>query len=817
MLATATAALLLSHAVAEPLTPPEILQGLRSFGEMGTVLYVAAHPDDENTQLIAYFARGRGFRTAYLSVTRGDGGQNVLGPEFGDELGVIRTQELLAARRVDGGRQFFTRAIDFGFSKDYRETLQIWNRHEVVGDIVRVIRTFRPDVIITRFSPQPGNTHGHHTSSAVLAEEAFKLAGDPKAYPEQLTTLTPWQPKRILMNSGGFVPGIEGAKTLHLESDGEDPVTGKTLGELAGRSRSMHKTQGFGNFTGGGGRGRTENFQLLAGTPATNDLFEDIDTTWSRVPGGAKVEKLAADALANFDTNKPAASIPALLELRKTVATLPQDPVVQEKFAQLGLLLQACLGLEVQTGVPNAEMVPGETLNLVEKVQTKAGTSLRWKGVRYPLLNKEIKVEQALQPGAPASHMDSETLPAQTPLTQPYWLRKPHGVGMFEVEDTSLIGRPENPPTFPVDYIFDLEGQPLVISDSPVQTDGSARERGRHLDVIPPVSLHQSAEVKLFAPGSTQDIEVELTAARAGVDGQLSLSAPSDWQVAPANQSFHVGEAGGKQKLTFRVTAPGRPAIGQITAVATIKGAKCDNDRIEIRYPHIPVQLLQPPATVKAVSLDLKTDAHRVGYIPGAGDSVAECLEQMGCQVTRLTGDDLQPEKLKGLDAVVVGVRAFNVRRDLEANITNLFAYANSGGTVIVQYNRPLGQESRAIAPYDLHISNDRVTDETAHMTLLVPDSPVFNAPNKITDDDFNGWVQERGLYFPNTWDEHFTPLLACNDPGEEPKKGSLLVARTGKGYYVYTGLAWFRQLPAGVPGAYRLFANLLSLSKTGN
>ncbi len=405
----------------ESLSPAAILQELRAFQEMGSVLYVAAHPDDENTQLITYLARGRNYRTAYLSLTRGDGGQNVLGPEFGEQLGVIRTQELLAARRLDGGQQFFTRAIDFGFSKDARETLRIWDRQQVVADIVRVIRTFRPDVIITRFSPQPGGTHGHHTASAMLALEAFKLAGDTNAFPEQLGELTPWQPKRILMNSRGG-----GADSLQIEVSGNDPVTGESFGTIAGRSRSMHRTQGFGGFGGGGGGGgpRSDSFQLLAGEPATGDILDGVDTSWSRVPGGAEVGKMAEELISQFNAQDPAASVPGLLKLRRALIQLPADRVVDQKRKQLDHILQSCLGLEVETAIPQAEVVPGEVLRLHHRATVHSNVPVRWVGVRYPRTNYQVDEAMALSQNQPASRDSAQTLPANTPLSQPYWLRE---------------------------------------------------------------------------------------------------------------------------------------------------------------------------------------------------------------------------------------------------------------------------------------------------------------------------------------------------------------------------------------------------------
>jgi LmbE family N-acetylglucosaminyl deacetylase len=772
------------------------------------VLYVAAHPDDENTLLIAYLARGRNYRTAYLSVTRGDGGQNVLGPELGAELGVARTQELLAARRLDSGRQFFTRAIDFGYSKDYRETLNIWDRQQVLSDIVRVIREFRPDVVIARFSTVPGGTHGHHTASAVLALEAFKLAGDPKAFPEQLGELTPWQPKRILWNSRD-----NGTNIIRMDVTGTDPVTGESFAEVAARSRAMHKTQGFDNFRGfggGGGGARSESFQLLDGEPATNDIMDGVDTTWGRVPGGAEIGLLAGEIIAQFNSQDPAASVPALLKLRSQLAVLTTtDPVVIEKRAQLDRILQACLGLEVETTIPQAEVVPREMLKLHHTVIVRSGIPVRWIGERYTGNNDNLENFTAgiieLRPNQPASRDVGQRslFGMPMPLSQPYWLREEPSPGMYRVGDPTLIGLPENPPVFPVDHIFEVGGQTLVVPDEPVQlmTNRSPAQARRRMDVVAPVSLKPGSEVELFAPGKSRPVEVEVTAFRAGARGLVYLEAPSNWKVEPAAENFRLKAVGDHVKLEFTVTPPAELATVRINPVANV-GGTFSNERVEINYPHIPLQLLQPPASLKAVSLDLKIRGHKVGYLPGAGDDVADSLKQT-------------PEKLHDLDAVVIGVRAFNVRTNLAAHLPGLFAYVEAGGTVVAQYNRPgRDQKTEQLAPYNLQLSNERVTDENAAVTFLAPDHPVLNAPNKITASDFTGWVQERGIYFPNQWDEHFTPILACGDPGEASLKGGLLVAKYGKGYYVYTGLVFFRELPAGVPGAYRLFANLVSLGK---
>jgi LmbE family N-acetylglucosaminyl deacetylase len=799
-------------------SPLAILHELESFRQMGSVLYIAAHPDDENTELLAYLARGRDYRTAYMSLTRGDGGQNLLGPEFGDKLGLSRTQELLAARQIDGAQQFFSRAIDFGFSKNYEETLNIWNKQEVLSDIVRVIRQFHPDILITRFSPSPGGTHGHHTASAVLAIEAFKLAGDAKAFPEQ--GLEPWQPKRILWNVSRFQRDKnDGTNITKIDAGGKDSVSGETFLDIAGRSRAMHKTQGFDTFRlpGVNGEPRPESFQLLGGPLPTKDIMDGVDTSWNRVPGGAEIGKSVDEIIEKFKTQDAAASVPPLLKLRAQLAALPtHDPVVIEKRAQLDRILQACLGLEVETTIPQFSVVPGEAMKLHHSASIRSSVPVRWIAVRYPEIKKDISKDILLHSNETSSWDSVETLPTTTPLTQPWWLRREGTAGMFAADDPKLIGTAENSPSFPIEDVFEVAGQTIAIPDEPVQVtkNSAGHETRRRLDVIPPVWLRFTSDVALFTPGSSRSVEVEITASRANSSGTLQLEAPKDWKIQPPKQSFHLDKVGQRAQLKFEIIAPSHTGTAKIVADAEIHGLHYRNQHDEITYPHIPPQLLQPLASLKAVSLDLATRGHTVGYLPGAGDSLPENLKAMGYAVKILDDTRLTAEQLKGLDAVVVGVRAFNVRNNIDAALPTLFAYVENGGTVIVQYNRLDHLKSNRIGPYDLYISAERVTDEKAPVTFLAPDAPVLNTPNKITSADFDGWVQERGLYFPNRWDDHFTPILACNDPGDAPSKGVLLVAKYGKGHFVYTGLAFFRQLPAGVPGAYRLFANLVSLDK---
>ena len=811
--------LLMSFAVVSaPPSAAAIREDLRGFGIYATVLHVAAHPDDENRLLLAYLSRVRNYRTGYLSVTRGDGGQNEIGGEFGEKLGLARTHELLAGRRFDGARQFFTRALDFGYSKSMAEALAVWDHDQVLGDVVRVIRTFRPDVIITRFSPQAqkGN-HGHHNASALLALEAFKISGDPKSYPEQIAEgLKPWQPKRILQNGG---------TSLSIPAGGIDPVTGDTVQTIASRTSAQHKTQFGPGGGGGGGRGpsggagaRQETFGLLGGEPAKDDIMDGIDLTWARAPGGAEIGRLATNALAEFKADDPAASVPALLAIRTKLAALPADPVVDDKRAQLDRILAACLGLTVETTAPQAEVVPGDELKLTVAISVRSKIPVRWISTIVKFSGRDQMEVRGGRSGMNGETAINFPVLGNVPVSQPYWLREEAGPGMFHVADPKLIGLPENPPVFALEHRFDVGGQKLVVTDEPL-APGASGKPARKLVVTSPVSLRFGSGVALFTPGAKKQVEVEVIAARAGSSGAVHVEAPTGWSVSPASQPFKLANAGDKTRLSFSATAPSQASSGSFLAVADVRGARFSNQRVEIGYDHIPLQVLQPPARVRAVVVEFAAKGKAVGYLPGAGDDTVEALEQLGYKVTTLTGADLTADKLRGLDAVVIGVRAFNERTDLAANFPGLLAFVEAGGNVIAQYNRPNGLNTPQLGPYSLSIQGPapalRVTEEDAPVTFLAPDHAALTTPNNITQADFKGWVQERGAYFPSSWDlERYVPVLAMNDRGEPPLKSSLLIAKHGKGNYVYTGIAFFRQLPAGNPGAYRLFANLVSLGK---
>jgi LmbE family N-acetylglucosaminyl deacetylase len=825
-----SAALLSAHpliAATAPLPPKAIAQELRSFATVGTVLHVAAHPDDENTELITYLARGRGLRTAYLSLTRGDGGQNELGRDFDEKLGVLRTQELLAARKLDNGRQFFTRAIDFGYSKTPEETLQFWNRKEVLGDVVRIYRMFRPDVVVARFPVPPGSGgHGHHTASAMLAVEAFHLAGDPTAYPEQLEQgLTPWKPRRVLWNGFRFNPDaplpLDGA-TFRQDIAGTDPVTGESFGMIAAHSRAMHKTQGLGGFATRARNGANEQtFVLLAGEAAAADLMDGVEVGWRRYAGGDAVSRLIDEALKQYDPAAPARIVPLLLEVRRKLREMERDPVIADKRGQLDFIIRSCLGVTSSSTVAHGAVVPGQEIEVTSRIDLPHRNGVRITG-------RTITVDGfagAMQPRAvvKGAHLSLEPaatarfrMPDNTSLTQPYWLREEGSEGIARVSDPALIGLPENPASLQVETEIEVSGERITIVDDVMFIDG---DKARRLDVVSPVSLEFASEVFVVAPGATKDVAVTVSAVHADERCTLRLEVPAGWRVQGKEQPFAIGAPGGRQRLTFQVTAPANPGTGRIAAVANVRGRDYSHQRQELRYAHLPVQLLQPPAAARLTSFPLELKGRSIGYLPGAGDYVAECLEQMGYAVTRLTGADLTADKLRRFDAVVIGVRAFNERDDLKENIGGLFAYVEQGGTVVAQYNRPNGLLTTQLGPYPLSIEGPaprlRVTDERSAYSFIDPRHPVVTTPNRLGDSDFEGWVQERGAYFPSRWDEaKYEPVIAFNDPGEEPLRSGILVTRHGKGHYVYTGVAFFRQLPAGVPGAYRLFANLVSLGR---
>jgi LmbE family N-acetylglucosaminyl deacetylase len=797
---------------------------LEKLNVLGRVLYVAAHPDDENTNLIAYWANGALYDAAYLSLTRGDGGQNLIGPELRDSLGVIRTQELLAARRIDNGRQFFTRANDFGFSKSPEETLRIWDREKILADVVWVMRQFQPDVVVTRFPTEDSETHGHHTASARLAAEAFRAAGDAKRFPEQLKFVRPWQPMRLLWNSWAAFRAqmrhepVDVTGLIPLEVGGYQPLLGKSYPEIAAASRSMHKSQGFGVEISRAER--KEYFQFLDGKPLAggNDLMAGIDTTWSRVPNGGDASARIKSILQNFDDSEPWKSVPALLELRRTIRGLGENSWAKEKVTALDQIIAACAGLHLEAVAEKANAQPGEKLGFQIEAINRSPVEMKWQSLKILQEGKPTAIEKPLPPNELQTEKASIALPNDLPFSEPYWLREPGTTGTYKVSDQRLIGRPESPAPFPIEVTLKIGEEEIAYALEPRfrKVDRVAGEVSEPLVIAPPVFAELPQSVFVFGSSQPKTVNLRVIAVAEKFSGKVALEAPAGWQVQPNSVAVNLEGAASETNCSFQLTPPASAGEGTLRAVLISDSGErtpaFGHQRID--YPHIEPQMLISPAQAKLVRAKIENKALHVGYITGAGDAVPESLREIGSDVKIVADREVKAASLAQFDAVVLGVRAYNVHADrMPTWYPELRSYAEKGGVVLVQYNTTPGPQPNEL-PHPLHVSHDRVTDENSEVRILAPDHPVMNSPNKITPADFEGWVQERGLYFPDQWDAGWTPILSSHDPDEKALDGGLLVTRVGQGWFIYTGYSWFRELPAGVPGAYRIFANLISLGK---
>ncbi|HLK68506.1 MAG TPA: PIG-L family deacetylase [Bryobacteraceae bacterium] len=848
----------------------EIEQSLHKLNVLGTVLMIAAHPDDERTAVLAYFARGRHMRTAYLSLTRGEGGQNLIGSEQGAQLGIIRTHELLDAREIDGAEQFFTRAIDFGFSKTAAETLEKWGHDRILADVVWNIRRYRPDVVILVFTGTPRDGHGHHQASAILGKEAFEVAGDPKRFPEQLKFVEPWRPRRLVHATFNFGPAGRGGqpgggrdggrrggqggqgqgtpdadqppplpKAGTVETGEFNPVLGYSYEELATLSRSMHHSQGTGAINRPGAA--VTEFELVSGEPASKDLFDGIDTTWARVPGGTVITPIVDEAIRNFDPAHPERVIPQLTKARALISAIP-DPMAKVKLTEVDEAIAKCAGLWIDAQARQPETTPGSELTVNTTALNRSNAEVTLDSIRLEGFADKTSLNS---PPVKLTYNHSVTsefrlpVPASQPYSQPYWLAKAPSAGVYTVDDQRLVGLPDTPPVLQMRVRLSVAGTPVELT-RPVHYRYAGRaegERVRPLVVVPAVAVNLPDAVALFPSTSPRKIHVSVMANVANATGDLRLDLPASWKVEPRSQSFHVAMAGEQQEMMFEITPPAAEGSASLRAIATVGGREIESGMDVIAYPHIPTQILFPVSDLKLVRSNLKVTAHKIGYIMGSGDGMPDALRQIGLDVALLTPSDLEQGDLSRFDAIVAGVRAYNVRSDLRANQPRLMDYVRNGGTYIVQYQSgegggpgggrgPGGQAPAApqappadiarqnVGPYPITIpagNGFRVTVEEAPVEFPHVDSPLLQAPNHITPADFEGWVQERGLNFATQWDSHYQTVISAHDPGEKPLEGGELWTRYGKGVYIFTAYSWFRQLPAGVPGAYRLFANLLS------
>jgi LmbE family N-acetylglucosaminyl deacetylase len=895
------------HGAEQELTgAPAIRFALDKLNVLGSVLMIGAHPDDENTGVITYLARGRKIRTGYLSLTRGEGGQNLLGNEQSEYLGALRTQELLAARRLDGASQYFTRAIDFGFTKTASETLAKWGHDKVLSDIVWVVRQQQPDVIILCFSGTPADGHGQHQVSAILGREAFDAAADPTKFPEQLKWVKPWQAKRIMqarftppggvpggppgangasgatgaLNGAGSVPTaatsttgppqagdgaqagagggrggpggpgapgnqagpggrgggggrggngpVEGA--INLPIGDYDPVLGRSYREISVASRSQHKSQAMVSAMSFGAQNNA--MFVTGGAAAKDDLMEGVDTTWNRLPGGARIGELLARAQRDFDDLHPDKTVSVLLEARSLALELARSGQLwaEWKLDEIDHAIALCAGLRVEAQAGTFAYAPGATADLRLTAINRSKLPLTLTGIHVAGWGDA----DADAKNKPLAYNVEEmvnlklTVPKDRPYSQPFWLRDPRDGDTYQINDQALIGRADTVPEVMVRFDLTVDGRPFSIVE-PLHyryADPSRDEFVRPVVVEPPVSVILPSQNFVIGIGTVRDISVLVRAMVPGQSGDLTFEIPPGWKVEPAKAAFDLKESGATQEVKFRLTPPASSGTGDFKVVARTQGGPQVATAVNvIDYGHIPAQTIFETSGGKIAAVQLKVLAKHVGYVMGSEDKMPEAIRQLGATVDLLDEKALTTGDLRAYDAIVTGLRAYAVRADLRAAQNRLLDYVNGGGTLVVQYNRlddrrispSVTEAFDHMGPYPFVLSQgntQRVTEEDAPVRFLEPNSPVVRLPNVITQADFNGWIQERGTYFADTWDPKYQTPFETHDTGDKDLKGALLYTRYGKGAYIYTSFAWFREMPAGVPGAFRIFANLISAGK---
>ncbi|WP_343307535.1 PIG-L family deacetylase [Chitinophaga niabensis] len=790
----------------------EIKLQLRKLSTLGSVLYIAAHPDDENTKLLGFLSKESLYRTGYLSLTRGDGGQNLIGNEQAEQLGLIRTQELLAARRIDGAEQFFTRANDFGFSKNQQETFTIWDRKKILGDVVWVIRNFQPDVIICRFPADSRAGHGHHTASAVLAAEAFEAAADPKQYPEQLTKVKVWQAKRLFWNTFNFGGNNTTSEDqFKMDLGAYNPLLGKGFGEIAAESRSQHKSQGFGVPSS---RGTSiEYFETIKGDKPKTSLMEGVKTDWLRL-NETGIRELVANTTKSYNPEDPSASIPQLIQIRKKIQALPDGYWKTLKLKETDKLILACAGFWAEAFSTSAEVVPGETMgsNLQLINRSNAAVTLE----KISINGKDTVLQQPLAFNKFTTFQKTLTVPAATNISQPYWLQESHPIGTYMIKDPMMVGYPENIPSLCATFYLKIEGEVIAVERPFIYkyTDPVKGEIYRPLVIAPPVIASLSNQVFVFTKAEPQAVPVKIHSMKSNVSGNVSLQLPAGFKADKTSIPYNLSGKGDETEVVFHVSpvkVNGQNIVDTMTVAVSTNGKEYTYSMSTIEYDHIPSITIFPAASARLVTVNLKYNGRKLGYIPGAGDKVAESLRQVGYEVSLLGEKEIMQGNLAQFDAIITGVRAYNTQDRLRYWQPRLLDYVKNGGTLLIQYNVSGNLATDQLGPFPFSLSRDRTTNEAAPVKFLLPQDKVFTYPNEIAPRDFDGWVQERGLYFPANVNGEYLKPFEMNDPGERSLDGSTIIANYGKGKYVYTGLAFFRQLPAGVPGAYRLFVNMIS------
>ena len=809
-------------------TSTEIFNKLQKLNFVGSVLYVAAHPDDENTRLISFLANDTKARTGYLSLTRGDGGQNLIGPELRELLGVIRTQELIEARKIDGGEQFFSRANDFGYSKVPSETFAIWDKEKVLSDLVWQIRKFRPDVIINRFDHRsPGTTHGHHTASAMLSMDGFKIANDPKIFPEQLKYLQPWQPTREFFNTSWWFYGskekfeaADKTNLLALQIGSYYETLGKSNQEIAALSRSCHQSQGFGST---GSRGNeTEYLELIAGEMPKNktDIFDGIDTTWNRIKNGKPIGELIDKIIKNYDFQNPSASISELVTVYNLIQKIEDKHWKDIKSEEIKFIIKSCAGLFFEAIADKNEVTRNETLKIKCEIINRSAVDIKLLTIKLQPSNTVAEQNISLKNNESKTISLESKVADNLKFTEPYWLSEPSTVGMYSVSNQLNIGVPDILREIKVVATIKIDNTVLELAENVVfkKNDEVKGEVYKPLDIVPDVSVNFVDNVGVFSKNIKKQIAVRVVSAVDDFIANLEINLPNGWQVSPKSVPVKIAKKGQEQLFTFEITAENGATDCKAKAILKTDNGKIFNQqKIDIDYDHISHQQILQPAEATFLALDVKLANRKIAYIEGAGDEIPKYLAQMGCDISILKPENISVENLLSFDVVITGIRAYNTVELLGKKQQILFDFVQKGGTMIVQYNTMGKFVTKDIAPFALKISHDRVTEENAEVRFLLPNHSLLNFPNKISKNDFAGWVQELGLYYPESWGPEFKTIISANDSNEKPKDSAILVANHGKGVYIYTTLSFFRELPSGVAGAYRLMANLIAAKQNQN
>lgn len=764
---------------------------LHRLQSLTSVLYVAAHPDDENTRLLSWLARGKHVRTAYLSLTRGDGGQNIIGSELGSALGLIRTHELLAARKLDGAEQYFTRALDFGFSKTARETFTHWDSAQLVRDIIHVMKRFRPDVMICRFPASRMAGHGQHEASAILAKAAVDQCNANE------------RPYRLLFNAYRFGDRStikEGQFALQVGQ--YDPLIGMGYGELAGRSRSLHKSQGAGTPSTPGTQ--PEYFETWYGQPPTTSLFDGIDTTWNRI-NRPDIGTAIQEVIDAFWTKPPADHVPALNRIRSMIATV-NDPFWRElKLKEIESVMASAMGLTIDASVPNAMVLPGDSVSVSLRLVVRA-PNVRLTKVHLPgMSNTEVValgIDQLVTRTYPIQ------IPETTATTNPYWLQNDPKGGLFALESEDLLGEPVTPPQLQCVVHLDVDGQPLTVpvALSYKRLDPLKGDVIEELRVVPDVSIEPTTTLVVLKNGHGT-IDIRLRAFRQLRNAALSLRSSRGEPLTTVTFSIAAN-------TDTLLSVPLRTRQSDNVDLVVTHGTQTFRHAVQVmQYDHLSTLQYLEPARINLVAQPIAVTAKRIAFVEGAGEQTPDVLRTLGVIVDRISTDALlqTDSLLSTYDAVLVGIRALNTRKDMAYVMPALMTYVQKGGTLVMQYNTTGDLTTTQLGPYPMKITRNRVTEEDATITITNPTHPLMTIPNRIDDDDFEGWIQERGLYFTGDHDNRYQRLLRMNDAGEEPQDGAIVYAAYGKGQYIYCALSLFRNVPAGVPGALKLLANMIS------